>query len=231
MKFFGLQKTTLLDYPGKVACTLFTGGCDFRCPFCHNSTLVCGFENSVSYSEDDILSFLEKRKGILEGVCITGGEPLLHNDILLFLRKVKNLGYPVKLDTNGSFYDTLKIAVTEKLVDFVAMDIKNSLRKYPETIGVSSFDTSLIIKSANFLMSGAVDFEFRTTVVKELHSESDFIEIGCWLKGSEKYFLQQYKDSGDILCEGMSACTKDEMLYFLDILRKNIPAAELRGVD
>lgn len=229
MVFGGIQKLTLLDYPGKVACTVFTDGCNFRCPFCHNSDLVLS-GGGQKISEEEILSFLKKRQGILDGVCVTGGEPLLHPDLKNFLVKVKNLGFSIKIDTNGSFPDRLRQLVDENLVDYVAMDIKNSLPKYGETVGVTGFDTTPIEETAAFLMSGKIPFEFRTTVVKEFHTAEDFISISEWLKGSESYFLQCFEDSERVLKAGLHSCSVDELNLFKDILKRNIPAAELRGV-
>jgi pyruvate formate lyase activating enzyme len=229
--FAGLQKLTLLDFPGKVACTLFTRGCNFRCPFCHNASLVVRPEEQRMYGNDEILSFLKKRVGVLDGVAITGGEPTLMNGLYDFIKEIKSLGYAVKLDTNGTRPEMLKRIVNDGLVDYVAMDIKNSREKYAYTCGLpDSYDISKIEESKNFLMEGKVDFEFRTTVAKPFHEESDFIKIAEWLKGSEKYFLQQFKDSGDIIGDSVSAYSDAEMKRFLDILLPFVPNAQLRGV-
>lgn len=229
MVFGGIQKLTLLDYPGKVACTLFTDGCNFRCPFCHNSDLVFS-ASEQKISDDEILSFLKKRQGVLDGVCVTGGEPLLHPNIENFLVKVKDLGFSIKIDTNGSFPERLRSLAEEKLVDYVAMDIKNSLPKYGETVGVSGFDTSPVEETAEFLISGKIPFEFRTTVVKEFHTAEDFKLISEWLKGSESYFLQRFEDSGRVIKSGLHSCSTDELNFFKNIMKRNIPAVELRGV-
>lgn len=229
--FAGLQKLTLLDFPGKVACTLFTRGCNFRCPFCHNASLVVRPEEQRMYGNDEILSFLKKRVGVLDGVAITGGEPTLMNGLYDFIKEIKSLGYAVKLDTNGTRPEMLKRIVNDGLVDYVAMDIKNSREKYAYTCGLpDSYEISKIEESKNFLMEGKVDFEFRTTVAKPFHEESDFIKIAEWLKGSEKYFLQQFKDSGDIIGDSVSAYSDAEMKRFLDILLPFVPNAQLRGV-
>ena len=229
MKLSGLQKTTLLDFPGKVACTLFTPGCNFRCPFCHNAGLVLGEEEELPVSE--ALSFLKKRKGILEGVCVTGGEPLLQKGIPDFLGEIKALGLAVKLDTNGSFPDRLRALVEAKLVDYVAMDIKNSPERYAETAGVPDFDLAPVSESVEYLKSGAVESEFRTTVVRELHGAEDFRRIGEWIRGAKKYFLQKFTDSGELLGEGLSACSPQEMRAFAEIVKPYVEEVRLRGVD
>ncbi|MBQ6794846.1 MAG: anaerobic ribonucleoside-triphosphate reductase activating protein [Clostridia bacterium] len=203
MNFSGFQKLTLLDFPGTVACTLFTKGCNFRCPFCHNASLV-NATNLPEYEEEEVLAFLKKRQGILEGVCITGGEPLLHPSLPDFIRKVKNLGYKVKLDTNGSFPQRLKALIDENLLDYVAMDIKNSFEKYHLTAGCDNLDLSLIEESIDLLMKGNIPYEFRTTVANELHTIDDILAIANRIKGADKYFLQNFKDSGDILEDGLS---------------------------
>ena len=229
--FVGLQKLTLLDYPGRVACTLFTRGCNFRCPFCHNASLVVRAEEQKSYENTEIIAFLKKRQGILDGVAITGGEPTLMPGIYDFIKEVKGLGYSVKLDTNGTRPDVLKKLVNDNLLDYVAMDIKNSPEKYAFTCGLTdSYDLSKIEESIDFLMGGSVDFEFRTTVAKPFHAEEDFVKIGEWLKGEEKYFLQQFKDSGDIIGDEISGYSDSEMQDFLGILLPFVPNAQLRGV-
>ncbi|MBR0541756.1 MAG: anaerobic ribonucleoside-triphosphate reductase activating protein [Clostridia bacterium] len=225
----GLQKLTLLDFPEKMACTVFTHGCNFRCPFCHNASLVEGGENS-HISADEIFDFLKKRQGILDGVAITGGEPLLQKDIGDFIKTVRSYGFLVKLDTNGGYPEKLAELIDEGLVDYVAVDIKNSPEKYAITTGVENFDLTPIQKTIDILKQGKVDFEFRTTVVKELHEAEDFEKIGEWLKGTKKYFLQQFVDSGDVLSDGMSAHDEDTMREFLKIVQKYIPDAQLRGI-
>ena len=229
--FAGLQKLTLLDFPGKVACTLFTKGCNFRCPFCHNASLVIRPEEQQMYSNDEILGFLGKRQGVLDGVAITGGEPTLMSGLYDFIKKVKEMGYAVKLDTNGTRPDVLKKLVEDNLLDYVAMDIKNSPKKYAYTCGLpESYDLSKIEESKNFLMKGKVDFEFRTTVAKPFHTEEDFLEIAQWINGDEKYFLQQFKDSGDIIGKEISSFNESEMEKILNLLLPLVPNAQLRGV-
>lgn len=229
MRIDGLQTLTLLDYPGKVACTVFTSGCNMRCPFCHNASLVCG-EVPPFMEKDEFFAFLKKRAGVLDGVCVTGGEPLLQEGLIPFLLEVKELGFTTKLDTNGLLHDRLRAAVEAGAVDYVAMDIKNCKTHYAETAGVPGLDLAPIEKSVQFLMEGKVDYEFRTTVVKELHTQADFTQIGQWLKGAKRYFLQSFKDSGDILSPGLSAPEKEELLEIRDRLLVNIPVVELRGV-
>ena len=226
--FAGLQKLTLLDFPGKVACTVFTGGCNFRCPFCHNASLVLRAGDVDEISEDDFFSYISKRKGILDGVCITGGEPLMSKGIEDFIKKVKDLGLAVKLDTNGTFPEKLEALLDAKLIDYVAMDIKNSKEKYAITAGVDKFPEA-IEKSIDLIMKKAPDYEFRTTVVRELHSTQDIVDIAKWLNGTKHYFLQKYIDSGDILKDGFSAYSEPEMLEILENTRKILPCTTLRG--
>lgn len=231
MQIHGLQKLTLLDYPEKVACTIFTAGCNFRCPFCHNASLVTGIRREQEIPEAEVLTFLKKRRHLLDGVCITGGEPLLQSDLEAFIRQVKVLGYEVKLDTNGSFPDKLIHLVEEGLVDYVAMDLKNSKRRYQETIGVPGYRLEQIQRSIDFLLSGKVPYEFRTTVVRQLHQRIDFEAMGEWIQGAEKYYLQTFEDSGDLIREGFSAYNEDIMQQALEIIRQFVPNAELRGIE
>jgi pyruvate formate lyase activating enzyme len=228
----GMQKLTLLDFPGVVACTLFTAGCNFRCPWCHNAGLVLPEEASDRLLESgEVLSFLEKRKGVLDGVCVTGGEPLLHAELPDFLKRVKDLGYRVKLDTNGSFPERLEALVREKLADRVAMDIKNGPSRYAETVGLRNLDLSAVTASKDFLLSDAVDYEFRTTVVRGLHTEKSLLEAADWIQGAKQWFLQQFKDSGKLIHgEGLSAFSEDEMRRLLETVQKTNPAAQLRGI-
>lgn len=231
MDIQGLQKVTLLDFPGRVACTVFLAGCNFRCPFCHNASLVTHVDPDRNIPEEEILSFLKKRRGVLDGVCITGGEPLLAPGLDSFIRKIKDLGYEVKLDTNGSNAERLKTLAGSGMIDYVAMDIKNAPGKYGMTIGIDGYDMSNIFKSVDYLMSGSVPFEFRTTVVREFHKREDFEEIGRWLKGAPAYYLQGFVDSGDVIRPGLRAYTKEIMEQALGIVKKYIPAAGLRGID
>ena len=231
MDIQGLQKVTLLDFPGRVACTVFLAGCNFRCPFCHNASLVTHVDPGRNIPEEEVLSFLKKRRGILDGVCITGGEPLLAAGLDSFIRKIKDMGYEVKLDTNGSNTERLKTLAGSGRIDYVAMDIKNAPGKYAATTGIDGYDMSNIFKSVEYLMSGTVPFEFRTTVVREFHKREDFEEIGRWLKGAPRYYLQGFVDSGDMIQPVLRAYTKDIMEQALKIVRKYVPQAELRGID
>lgn len=230
MRIDGLQKMTLLDFPGKVACTVFTGGCNFRCPFCHNALLVTKLPEKPDYTEDEILSFLEKRVGLLDGVAITGGEPLLNPDIGDFIRKIRDMGYAVKLDTNGSFPERLKAIVGEGLVDYVAMDIKNRREKYAETVGLKNLDLSKIEESIDFLKSGAVDYEFRTTVVEQFHTVEDIRAAAEWISGAKRYFLQNFVDSGELICEEVCGVDKETMLKMKSAAADFVPQTEIRGI-
>lgn len=231
MNIQGLQKLTLLDYPQKVACTIFTAGCNFRCPFCHNAALVTSIDKENMIPEEEVLSFLDKRRGILDGVCITGGEPLLQPDIEEFIKKVKSIGYAVKLDTNGSNSGRLRSLVSQGLLDYVAMDIKNAPDKYGLTIGVEGYRIEEIMQSADFLLSETILYEFRTTVVREYHKREDFAAIGRWLRGATQYYLQTFVDSGDLIQPGLRGYTKDIMEQALEVLKRNVPNAMLRGID
>lgn len=198
MLICGLNKTTLLDYPGRVAATVFTGGCNFRCPFCHNAGLVLSPLTQEHYTEEDILSFLRKRRNILSGVCITGGEPTIQQDLPDFIQKIKELGIAVKLDTNGSHPQMLEQLIHERQIDYVAMDIKNSPAKYQDTAG---FPVEQVLSSADLLMQSDIPYEFRTTVVKEFHTLQDLEEIAGWIRGCPGYYLQQFEDSGQLIAE------------------------------
>lgn len=229
----GLQKMTLLDYPGKVACTLFLQGCNFRCPFCHNAGLL-ERDGQAAMTEPELLDFLKKRQGLLEGVCVTGGEPTLQKELPQLLKKIKELGYSVKLDTNGMQPKALKSLVAEGLVDYVAMDIKNSPKNYAQTAGLPQIDLSKIEQSMVFLMNGAVDYEFRTTVVQQLHSEQDFSDMGSWFAAlsenkPEKYFLQSFVDRDSVLYGGLSAPESARLQRFLSLISPFVHSAKIRG--
>lgn len=231
MKICGLQKTTLLDFPGRVACTIFTGGCNFRCPFCHNSELL-GNGACENYTEEEVFAFLDKRKGILEGVCITGGEPTLQPDLERFIRRVRSMDLAVKLDTNGYKPDLLKDLCKNGLLDYIAMDIKAARDHYGEVAGKPELRMEMIDESIQFLLSGSVPYEFRTTVVRGLHTADDFSKIGPWIKGCSKYYLQCFTESGQVLVPGMySDFTKEEMLGFADLVRPYVGQVSLRGID
>ena len=229
MKISGFQKMTLLDFPGKVACTIFTFGCNLRCPFCHNASLVLGGA-PAEYSQEEILSYLEKRKGLLDGVCITGGEPLLQPDIADFIKKIKAFGYAVKLDTNGCFPEKLKELLDSGLVDYVAMDIKNCFSKYSETVGIKNFDVTPIKKSIEVLISGNVNFEFRTTISKEFHTVEDIKALTKEIKGAKRYFLQNFVDSGDLIGDNLSAHQRETLEEMKREAEKTIDIVEIRGI-
>lgn len=227
MQILGLQKLTLLDYPGYIASTIFTGGCNFKCPFCQNASLVNYEEEDLG--EENILEFLKDRKPYLDAACISGGEPTIQKELKDFIKKVKNIGYLVKLDTNGTNPKLLKELIDEKLIDYVAMDIKNSKEKYNETIGLK-YDMKNIEESVNLLLEGNIDYEFRTTVVKDFHDESDFKKIAKWIKGAKKYVLQQFVGSENVIQRGLSAHSKDKLQEFKKILDKEIKNVEIRGI-
>lgn len=231
MKIAGLQKLTLLDYPGTVACTVFTAGCNLRCPFCHNAPLVLPERETPTEDVQTLLSFLKKRQGILEGVAVTGGEPLLHADMPELLREIRGLGYKIKLDTNGTNPRLLKQLVSEGLVNRVAMDIKTCPEKYPEVTGVAGLDLRPIDESREFLLSGAVEYEFRTTVVKGIHTADDIVGAAKWIAGAREYYLQQFKDSGDVIrIEGLGAYDEKEMKSLADAAAQYVPNVKLRGI-
>ncbi len=230
MKIHGLQKMTLLDYPGKVACTVFFGGCDMRCPFCHNAELLDGTAPSVM-SDEELLDFLKKRRGLLDGVAITGGEPLLQKDLPELAARIRELGYPIKLDTNGNHPDRLERMIRDGLVQYAAMDIKNSPERYAETIGLKQFDITPVKESAAILMEGRTDYEFRTTTVAEFHDDESFEKIGPWIRGAKRYFLQRFTDRETVPFEGLHAPSEEQMRRWADIVRPWVPAVELRGVD
>ncbi len=229
MKIEALQKLTLLDFPQKMACTIFTHGCNFRCPFCHNALLVTNPQEAFIF-EDEVLSFLQSRKGKLEGVCITGGEPLLQEDIEDFMRKIKEMGYLIKLDTNGSFPQKLKELCKKGLVDYVAMDIKNSQKKYAVTAGKKLFDLSAVMESVDFLIKGNIPYEFRTTVTRDFHTLEDLLDIAKWISGCDAYYLQQFVDSGNLIDSECSGYTNDELREMYKTLKKHLPCTQLRGI-
>ena len=233
MKIVGLQKLTLLDYPGQVACTVFFGGCNFRCPFCHNGQLL---ENALPVmSEEELLTFLKGRKGILDGVCITGGEPTLNPELPGLLRQIKELGYLIKLDTNGYRPDVLQALVGEGLVDYVAMDVKNSPDRYGETVGLTDIRLDRIQQSLTFLMTGAVDFELRTTVVDQLHDEKSMADMAKWLLALfdghkiRRWYIQPFVDRDTVLMGGLSAPSDEKLEKFVEIMKLCSEKVELRG--
>ncbi len=226
----GIQKLSLLDYPGKLACTVFTAGCNLRCPYCHNAGLVLSRDFDLDTGE--VLRFLETRRGLLDGVCVTGGEPLLHSELPDFLRRLKDMGYLIKLDTNGFFPERLRAVAEEGLADMVAMDIKNGPSHYAETVGIPGVSAEPAGESRAFLLSGVTDYEFRTTVVRGLHTRDSLLEAAEWIAGARAWYLQQFRDSGALIrSEGLSAFSDEEMRGLLAEVRQIIPAAELRGIE
>ena len=230
MHIAGLQKLTLLDFPGHIACTVFLSGCNLRCPFCHNALLVTRLaENPESHTEEEILAFLATRRRLLDGVVLTGGEPLLQEGVEDFLRAVREMGFAVKLDTNGCYPERLAGILEAGLADYVAMDIKNCLPKYPMTVGLRDFDTTPIQESVALLRSSGVDFEFRTTVMRPYHTPADIEAIAHWLEGSPKYFLQTFVDSGNLIGGGMIPFTPEEMQGLADLARPYFGMVGVRG--
>lgn len=230
MKLHGIQKMTLLDFPGCVSCTIFLGGCDFRCPFCHNFELIDG-TMKPTMDDDELISFLESRKGLLEGVAITGGEPLMHKDLPELIKRIRDTGYRVKLDTNGYHPDLLQEILNSGMVEYVAMDIKNSPEKYALTCGLDSIDLDKIYKSISLLVNSNIEYEFRTTVVNELHNEDDFNKIGEIIKGAKRYFLQRFTDRDSVPYGNLTAPSFDKMYKYSEISRRYVPNTQLRGVE
>lgn len=228
MKIEGFQKLTLQDYPDVISCILFTKGCNFRCPFCHNSALVIDTSLDNLISEEEIFKYLEKRKGILDGVVVSGGEPLIQKDIKEFITKIKKLGYKVKLDTNGNNYLVLKDLIDNHLVDYVAMDIKNTFSKYDLIAGVK-VNIENIKKSIQLLKTHVVDFEFRTTIVKEFHDYEDICEILKIVNG-ERYFLQNFEDSGSVIVSGLHGFTEKELMTLNRRLENNFQNFKIRNL-
>lgn len=231
VKVHGFNKLTLLDYPGRLACTVFLGHCNFRCPFCHNAGLVLNPEHEPVIPIEEILGTLKKRKGILDGVCITGGEPTVHKKLPEFVQQIKKLDYSVKLDTNGTNPQMVREMVKAGLLDYVAMDIKNSPEKYGETAGIVRADLEAIHETVEFLKSGEVDYEFRTTVTRELHKKEDFLKIRRWLSGSRRYFLQAYKESEQVIRPVYSSYSREQLENFRQLLLEEISQVEIRGID
>lgn len=225
----GLQTLTLLDYPGKVACTVFTGGCNFRCPFCHNGGLVQRPALQPDIPAAEVFALLKKRRGVLEGVCITGGEPTLWKGLWDFAKEIKAEGFAVKLDTNGTEPELLHKLILGGLVDYVAMDIKNSPEKYPETAGVPGLDITPVRDSVRILKQGAIEYEFRTTLVSGLHTPEDIRSIGQWIQGAPRYFLQPYRESEQVIDHSCTRHGAQELQAMLQAAREYVPGAELRG--
>lgn len=230
MRIYGLQKMTLLDYPGRVACTVFLGGCNYRCPYCHNYELADGSAPPVM-EEEELLAFLRKRKGLLDGAAITGGEPCMEKELPGFLSRVRELGFRIKLDTNGSFPDMLQRILEQGLADYVAMDIKNSPEKYALTTGRDRLDLTPVRESVSMLMRGHTDYEFRTTVVEELHQAEDFEKIGEWIRGSRRYFLQPFTDRDTVPFGNFQTPSEEKLKQYLEIMRRFVPESEIRGMN
>lgn len=229
MKIQGFQKLTLLDYPGNISCVVFTGGCDFRCPFCHNAALVTQ-KNEEIIEEQEIFDYLDKRKHVLNSICITGGEPLIQKDIIPFIKKLKDKNLKIKLDTNGNNPKVLKELIDNNLIDYVAMDIKNSKEKYGLTIGLNNFNIKNVDESIHLLLQNKIDYEFRTTVVFEFHQKKDFVEIAEWIKGCKKYILQQFEYNGNLITEGLNQHSIETISKFKEILEEKLDNVEIRGL-
>lgn len=229
MEIFGMEKMSLVDYDGLVATTIFTGSCNFMCEFCHNSPLVLHFKNLPVIPEEEVLSYLKKRRGIIDGVCVSGGEPTLQKDLPSFIEKVKNLGYKVKLDTNGTAPALVKTLHQQGLVDYFAMDIKNDRANYGKIIGIDGYDTKKVESTIDYFFSSDADYEFRTTLIEKYHKEENIRLIGEWIKGAKKYFLQKFKDGEGCIVQGLKGVEKQVADKFIDILKENIPNTHLRG--
>lgn len=231
MRICGLQKLAMVDYPGKLAATVFTGGCNLRCPFCHNALLVTRLGESPTLAEEEVLEFLTSRKGFLDGMVLSGGEPLMQPGAADFLEKVRSLGYAIKVDTNGCYPEALADILDRGLADYVAMDIKNSREKYAMTVGIPDFDLTPVEESIRILKESGVDYEFRTTVVQELHTPDDIRAIGEWIIGAPHYYLQNFVDSGNLIASGMHPLERNELLALQAVAQDFLPAVELRGLD
>ena len=236
MIIHGISKLTLLDYPEHTACTLFTGACNFRCPFCHNSGLVLDPAAGPVIDQDWLFSFLKKRIRLLQGVCISGGEPTLQKDLPEFIRKIRDMGYKIKLDTNGYEPEMLEKLLHDHLIDAAAMDIKSSPLRYAAAAGLDEgrFDFSRIQASAEMLTKQEQSdpgfyCEFRTTMVRGLQTEEDMAQISEWLAGASRYFLQRFEDSGTVLRPGLEALSAEEMERMAAIARIHIPNTVIRG--
>ncbi len=230
MHIGGIQKLSLLDYPDRTSCTIFTVGCNYCCPFCHNASIIREPRSVQEIPLPEIMEFLKNRVGLLDGVCISGGEPLLQAGLEDFLIEIKALGFSVKVDTNGSNPKKLKHLIDSELVDYVAMDVKNTPERYGQTIGIKNYDLEPVKESISLLLSGPIPYEFRTTVVREFHTSEDILGIARWIAGAGSYYLQTFVDSGDVLKSGLSGYSKEEMQYFQKLVRPFVPSVELRGI-
>lgn len=232
MQIHGYSQLTLLDFPGRIGCTVFTGSCNLRCPFCHNASLVLHPNCQPALDEDKILAHIDSRKTKLEGVCVTGGEPTLQHDLPNFLSRLRTTGLLIKLDSNGTNPAMLEQLINEHLIDFIAMDIKASPSNYAHATGMNDFSMDKIFRSVDLITSSGIDYEFRTTVVDGIHTDDDFKSIGKWLHGAKAYYLQQYKDSGDLISpEGLGSPSRETLEKYREILLPDIPNTNIRGVD
>lgn len=229
MDIFGMEKLSLVDYDGKVACTLFTGACNFRCGFCHNAPLVTKLDRSTLIDNEEIFAFLKKRQGIIEGVCVSGGEPTLQKDLIPFIEKIKSLGYSVKLDTNGTNPEIVKQLHQSGLVDYFAVDIKNDKASYSEIIGVNGFSTEKLEKTVDYLISNVDDYEFRTTLINEYHSAENMKKIGEWIKGAKKYRLQKFIPSSNCIAQGLTEVDEETAKQFVAIVKPYVENTALRS--
>ncbi len=220
-----------MDFDDNITTTLFMAGCSFRCPFCQNSSLVLHPETAPKIPWSEIMDYLEKRKSVLDAVCVTGGEPTLMPDLAEKLADIKSLGYKIKLDSNGSRPEIIRVLVNQGLVDYVAMDIKNSPEKYAMTTGCNSLNMDDIMETTHYLIDNHIPHEFRTTTIAEYHNEHDFEEIGKWLNGAQRYFIQRYVDSEHCIAHGLHMVSKEKALEFKAILEKYISHVDLRGYD
>lgn len=223
----GMEKVTLLDYPDKVATIIFTSGCNYKCPFCQNSSLI---KTNTIIEEKEVFDYLEKRKNILDGVCISGGEPLIQKDLKIFIKRVKDMGFKVKLDTNGSFPLKLEELLDENLIDYVAMDIKNDFENYSKTAGLEDVDIQNIKKSIKIIENSNIDYEFRTTIIKEFHNVDNILKICKYIKEESKYYLQNFIDSEDVLQKGLTGFNKKELTNILNKINKEYSNVEIRNM-
>lgn len=231
MQIHGFNKTTLLDYPKHLACTIFLGNCNFRCPFCHNKGLVLSPDSLPFIPNSVIFEYLEKRKNIIEGVCITGGEPTLSPDLPDFISKIKNMGFLVKLDTNGYRPQVIQELLANNLLDYIAMDIKSAPKNYHHLTGLTQIDINKIYESVRTIMNSGIEYEFRTTLVKELHTIRDIEDIGNWLSGCDSYYIQSYRENEDVISPGFTSFNAEELLIFQNKLLNQIKNVQIRGVD
>lgn len=229
MNICGFEKFSLVDYDNYVTCTVFTKGCNFVCPFCHNSSLVLKDKFADNIPEEDVFSYLQKRKGMVDAVCVSGGEPTLQPDLKDFIKKVKSMGFRVKLDSNGTKPELLKELIDEKLVDYVAMDIKNSLGKYAQTVGLNTINLNPITKSIELLKNSGIDYEFRTTLIKEYHTQSDIEQIAELIKGAKNYALQKFVDNGECITHNLTEVDKETVDSYVEIVKPFVQNVKVRG--